>query len=94
MKTKKDFVKKSLKSELLILLNDLCVDLGFCLPKFEVEKIVNHKNYEADQFVEDVFIAEGLSIYENLNLTRQVKRKFTDKFGKEVSELDVNFEDK
>ena len=79
-------MNKSIKSELSNLLNELCVDFGFCLPKAEIDKITSKKSYTADQFVKDVFVAEGMGIDANLRLMRQIKKRFTDKFGKEITE--------
>lgn len=69
------------EKEIRKFLDDICVELGFCLPLEEIEKLASREFYEADQFVRDIFIIEGLSPDLELHLFREVKRKFTDQHG-------------
>ena len=41
-------------------MNDLCLDLGFCLPPHELSKLENSATSDADAFTDAVFVAEGL----------------------------------
>ena len=42
------------------LLNDLCVTLGYCLPQYEQERIINNPPTNPRQFAEVVMEAEGV----------------------------------
>jgi hypothetical protein len=69
------------EKEIRSFLDEICVDLGFCLPLQDIEKLVARKNYEVDEFVRELFLAEDMNPDLELNLFRQVKRRFTDRFG-------------
>jgi hypothetical protein len=43
------------------LLDELCVDLGFCLPPWEQTKLSNSPPPSIDAFADAVFLAEGLA---------------------------------
>ncbi len=43
------------------LLNDLCVELGFCLPRADVERLAAAPPTDVLAFTDAVFSAEGLS---------------------------------
>ena len=43
------------------LLNDLCVQLGFCLPPIEQQRIVRFPAGTVDAFTDDVIVTEGLN---------------------------------
>jgi len=42
------------------------------------------ESFTADEFVIEVFEAEGMNPQNNLHLSRQLKRKFTDRFGNQL----------
>ena len=74
------------KKELRNLLAELCVDLGICLPPGENERIIAIRCINAEAFAKMVLRTEGLDPEVNVELFRQVKRRFTDKFGAEISD--------
>lgn len=81
--------KTTLQSEITKLLDELCVELGFCLSMEAKEKILSMQQYEAEDFTRNVFEAEGMSLEAaDPNLYRKVKKKFTDSFGSHLSEDD------
>jgi hypothetical protein len=86
MKPKKK--QLTMASEIGWLLDELCVELGFCLPPKEMQRMISSQSCEADQFTQEVFRAENMNPNEHRHLMRQVRRKFTDRFGKQVNLLD------
>ena len=65
--------------------NEICVDMGICLPSKGIELLISRKQYIADNFAREIFAMEGLSPDLELKLFRQVKRRFTDKYGNELA---------
>jgi hypothetical protein len=62
------------ESEVEWLLGDLCVQLGFCLPPDEEERLKTCPPPDVRSFTDAVFIAEGLDPdTAGLNLYRQVR---------------------
>lgn len=55
------------------LLDELCTDLGFCLPAKEQERLRRSPALEPDEFTDAVFIAEGLQPGHYRHLRRQVR---------------------
>ena len=80
----KNNTSESIKKEIKALLDNLCVNLGFCLPPMECNRIASIENLNADQFATLVFRAEGMKPEENLSLFRKVRNQFTNRFGKEL----------
>lgn len=74
----------NLEKEIRKYLDEICVELGFCLPPHEIENLASRDYYEADKFVRDIFLAEEMNPDLELNLFRKVKKRFTDRFGGEV----------
>jgi hypothetical protein len=79
----------NLEIELKRFLDEICVDMGFCLPQKEIESLVSRKHYVADDFVREIFDIEGLNPDLELTLFRQVKKRFTDRYGNELSNMDI-----
>ncbi|MVF14718.1 hypothetical protein FT643_21505 [Ketobacter sp. MCCC 1A13808] len=73
------------ESEIRCFLDQICVDLGFCLPPNDVDLLASRNQYIADEFVREIFKVEGLNPDLELKLFRQVKRRFTDKYGNELN---------
>ncbi len=69
------------ENEIRKYLDEICVELGFCLPPKDIEKLVSKEYYMADKFVREVFTIEGINPDIELQLFRQVKKKFIDRFG-------------
>ena len=57
------------------LLDELCVDLGFCLPLAEQAHLRQAPLVDGDQFTEAVLVAEGLSPDEHKDLRSQVRER-------------------
>ena len=63
------------------LLNDLCVELGFCLPLNDIERLVSSPPEDAVTFTDAVFAAEGLRPdWADRHLYRQVLEMVTATF--------------
>nr|WP_316643376.1 hypothetical protein [uncultured Roseateles sp.] len=61
------------------LLSKLCIELGFCLPPNECEKLRSSPPSTPDAFARAVFQAEGLDVnLVDLHLLRQVQRYVID----------------
>jgi len=71
----------SIEKEIRKFLDEICVELGFCLPPQQIEDLASIDVYEVDEFIRAVFIAEGIDPSMNLHLFRQLKKRFTDRFG-------------
>ena len=65
------------------LLDELCVDLGFCLPPAEQAHLRQAPLVDVDQFTDAVFVAEGLSPDEHKDL-RSLVRVRVDRFFMKV----------
>jgi hypothetical protein len=64
------------------LLNDLCVDLGFCLPQEERQRLATSPPATVKSFTDAVFIAEGLDpLSADRHLWRQVRDRVAGAFG-------------
>lgn len=74
----------NLKIEMRKYLNDICVDLGFCLPPKEIDELISRNEYEVNQFVKEIFAIENMDPNFELQLFRQVKKMFTDRFGAQI----------
>jgi hypothetical protein len=56
------------------LLNELCVDLGFCLPPEECHRLATSPPATVKAFTDAVFVAEGMDpTLADLHLWRQVR---------------------
>lgn len=61
--------RHNLAIEVQHLLDELCVELGFCLPSTEQQRLLNAPLRDADAFTNAVFAAEGMdpSFYPSLH---------------------------
>lgn len=57
------------------LLDELCVDLGFCLPGGDRQRITNTEWETADDLTDAVFRAEGMESPFDLRLWREVRSR-------------------
>jgi len=69
------------EKEIRKFLDQMCSDGGFCLPPDDVKRLMTWSYYDADQFVREIFKAEGLDPDLELHLFRRWKKQFTDKYG-------------
>src|SRR4051812_38407323 len=58
-----------------VLLDDLCVTYGFCLPGAEYERLRGEPPEDVDGFTDAVFVAEGMDPWGDLHLRRLVKAR-------------------
>ena len=77
--------KFAMKDELEELLGKLCVDHGFCLPLDYFEAISAKKRYTSEQFVEDVFLADGTGEKDKEIYFTIIRKEFEKLFGKEIN---------
>ena len=74
-------MKTPLRSQqIAYLLDELCVELGFCLPPDERARLQNKPPEDIDAFTDDVFRAEGLEPMADRQLRRQVRAKVAECF--------------
>lgn len=63
-----------------VLLDQLCVKLGFCLPPAEISRLVDTPPPRIEDFVDAVFSAEGVDAGHSRQLYRQVRDLVTEHF--------------
>ncbi|MCL1038243.1 hypothetical protein L2750_13930 [Shewanella submarina] len=63
------------------LLKDLCVELGFCIPLGDSERIKEQDYLEVDSFACEILIAEGMSPEYEVQWRKRVCNRFIEKFG-------------
>jgi hypothetical protein len=73
--------EKTFESELPWLLDELCIELGFCLPAAEYETLMNSPPRDVDAFTDAVLAAEGLDPSLNKQLRRAVRSKIERRVG-------------
>ncbi len=66
-----------MQTKIEYLLNDLCLDWGFCIPPEEAKRIAESKQLEADDFACQVLIAEGMNPEYEIQWRRRIREKFT-----------------
>ena len=76
-----DLSHHEMTQDLEILLDRLCVDLGFCLPPKEKKRILGIGRFDATTFSREVLISESMQPEENEKFRRQIMRCFTDRYG-------------
>jgi hypothetical protein len=67
------------------LLDELCVDLGFCLPPDERLRLQDAPPRDVDAFTDAVFVAEGLDPRLDKRLRRQVRERVVRHMGANAS---------
>ena len=67
--------------EIRSLLDEICINLGFCLPEVKKQEILSQTSISAEDFSLMVFRAEEMSPEENISLFRELKRCFIKRFG-------------
>lgn len=76
-----------LERALALLLYDLCVEWGFCIPSAEADRIARRKSLTAQEFAHEVLRAEGLNPEYERQWVRKIAARFVEHFGtSEVSE--------
>jgi hypothetical protein len=72
---------KTFESEVPWLLDELCVELGFCLPAAERDTLMNAPPRDVDAFTDAVFAAEGMDPSLHKQLRRAVHNKIEQRVG-------------
>jgi len=67
--------RRGREAEVQQLLDELCVDLGFCLPADEQRRLRESPPVDADSFTDAVFEAEGLDAGLDKRLRKQVRER-------------------
>jgi hypothetical protein len=62
-------------------LTQICSEFGICDPLYYIESFTSVEYYNVDEFVRKVFLVEGMEPELSMQLLRQVKRKFIERFG-------------
>ena len=71
-----------LEREFHYLLHDLCVDLGFCIPPEDWERITRVKRINAEDFAVEVVRADGLNPEYEQKWVKKIAERFLEHFGK------------
>lgn len=71
----------NIEREIRVFMEQLCRELGICDPLYDLDFFLNREYYEVDDFIREIFLAEGMNPELHLSLFRRVKRKFIDRFG-------------
>ncbi|MGH9766433.1 MAG: hypothetical protein ACREAB_03285 [Blastocatellia bacterium] len=72
-------------NDVYFLLSRLCIELGFCLPPDEWNRLQENPPGEINEFTNKVFVAEGVDPqYAPRDLYRQVKAIVEDAFEKQA----------
>lgn len=72
------------RTEVERLLDQLCTELGFCLPPSEYARLQSLLPLSIDAFTDQVFIAEGLEPQVKTELRRQVRERVARRFAETV----------
>lgn len=75
------FITMNIKEEIRVFLLQLCRELSICDPLYKLDYFLAKEYYEVDNFIREVFLAEGINTDIELSLFRKVKRIFIGKFG-------------
>lgn len=73
--------RPSLEKDLRDLLGASCVELGFCIPTADRDRIASSERIAADEFAADALRAESFDPDVDLDWLRRIERRFTDRFG-------------
>lgn len=77
-----------LEADLDILLSDLCQEWDFCAGVTAKELLKDGKPLTSKRFTDTVILAEGMTLADETNWVRRIKRKFVQRYGHEVSVRD------
>jgi hypothetical protein len=72
---------KTFASEISWLLDELCVEMGFCLPARARDELTSSPPRDVDAFTDAVFAAEGLDARLYKHLRRSVRDKVEQRIG-------------
>ncbi|MGI5207105.1 hypothetical protein ACQEU6_36710 [Spirillospora sp. CA-108201] len=69
------------REDVALLLRDLCVELGFCLPPQDQDALCDSPPGDVDGFTDAVFRAEGLDASPHAHLYGRVQEMVAEVFG-------------
>lgn len=75
----------SLERDILVLLDKLCLESGFCIPPVDAVRISQSASLTADEFASEVLRAEGMNPEYELSWYRAIRKCFIEVFGRSVS---------
>ena len=75
--------ENTFESEVPWMLDELCAELGFCLPPTERDAFLKAPPHDVDAFTDAVFAAEGM----DPGLRRQLRRAVRNKIQQRVGHL-------
>jgi len=76
-------------AEVRALLSRLCVELGFCLPPLEIERLAASPPEDSDEFTQAVLTIEGYGVATSDPLFNQVKDLVAQAFVDSQSRTDL-----
>ncbi len=83
---RKTLYHPNLADDLDILLGELCAEWDFCAGIKGADLIENGKMLTSKVFTETVILAEGMTLKDEKNWIRRIKRRFVQRYGHEISE--------
>ena len=83
---RKTLYHPNLADDLDILLGELCSEWDFCAGVKGADLIKNGKMLTSKVFTETVILAEGMTLKDEKNWIRRIKRRFVQRYGHEISE--------
>ena len=81
MNFKQDKKVPHMEREIRYLLNDLCVDWGFCISPENAELLCRQSHLCANSFANAVLKAEGMKPEYEKKWVQRISRRFTEHFG-------------
>lgn len=76
--------KLAANKEISDFLGVLCVELGFCIPPDDQDRIASLGSWEATEFAKDVIEGEGLNPEYQPKWVREIRNRFIEQFGSNV----------
>ena len=72
------------------LLNDLCVEWGFCSDPEPGKSLKSAQILDADEFACAVLNAEGMDCELEVEWRRKIRNKYIERFGNEINANDID----
>ena len=69
------------KKDVIDFTNKLCLQFGICDPMYELDRFASREHYQANEFIKEFFIYEGMDADIEIALFRQAKNLFIEHFG-------------
>ena len=72
------------------MLNDLCVEWGFCIDPEAGNSLKSTQYLDADEFACAVLKAEGMDFELEVEWRRKIRNKFIERFGNGINTNDID----